>query len=756
MIEEILRHFEGVKPAGKDRWKARCKSHDDDTASLCIGLGEGGRILVHCQAGCAFDEVINAAGIDKRDLAPPKTNGHAKPTNARDTIVAEYPYHDESGVLLFQAVRYDPKKFRQRRPDGNGGWVSDLKGVRRVLYRLPELLAADPTATVFVPEGEKDVDRLRRLSLVATCNPMGAGKWRDEYSDHLRGRHVVILEDNDDAGRKHTQQVVRSLQGVAASVRVLALPDLPPHGDVSDWLNNGGTGAELRIHADAADCQAVTKQSRVSENPHSARLASLDDLGESAGGTGTITNGVETGEGKDRGIAALPMRDVLENLRRITGDWPRRVGRALFVVEGNEVCWLNSPAGVFGWAAAKHGQVPWHRGTAFVSKEEFYAELQRTATAYDAVERIPHVPFMPRAFYVGGMPEPGDGDALTNLLSRFCPASDIDADLILGMFATAIWGGPPGARPAFVITADKGRGIGKTKLPTMLSHVTGGLVDFSATEDVGSIKARLLSADAAGTRIALLDNVKSLRFSWAELEALITAPIISGKRMYVGEANRPNTLMWVVTLNGASLSTDMAQRSVIIKLAPPIRSASWEESTTAFILENRDRIIADLVGFYLRPKALTQSTRWAAWEGDVLARLAEPDEAQHVILERQGEADAEAEESGIVEDYFAKQLASLGYDVDAERIHIPSDIAAKWFNTATNENRSATGSSRMLKQLHDEGRMKRLQPNPSRSYGRGFLWVGSEAGPSVVVRCDIEDRIATNAQLRHPQRKWDR
>jgi hypothetical protein len=165
-------------------------------------------------------------------------------TTMKDENTKQYDYKDEHGEVLYQVCRAMPKKFFQRRPDDNGGWIHNLQGVRRVLYRLPELLAADAMATVFVCEGEKDVEALRKLGLVATTNSGGAEKWNDKYSEVLRGRDVVILPDNDDTGRKHAQQVSRSLSGIAARVRIIQLPNLPEKGDVSDWLKAGGT-AEL-------------------------------------------------------------------------------------------------------------------------------------------------------------------------------------------------------------------------------------------------------------------------------------------------------------------------------------------------------------------------------------------------------------------------------------------------------------------------------------------------------------------------------
>jgi len=168
-----------------------------------------------------------------------------RPVDVEKRIVATYDYMDESGELLYQAVREEPKEFKQRRPDGNG-WIWNLEGVRRVLYRLPELLQARPDDWVFIVEGEKDVDRLYDEGLTATTCPMGAGKWDDKYSEFLNDRsRVAIIPDNDDAGRKHSREVTGSLAGVGVKARIIELPGLPEKGDVSDWLDNGGDKSKL-------------------------------------------------------------------------------------------------------------------------------------------------------------------------------------------------------------------------------------------------------------------------------------------------------------------------------------------------------------------------------------------------------------------------------------------------------------------------------------------------------------------------------
>jgi RecA-family ATPase len=155
-------------------------------------------------------------------------------------VVATYDYQGADGKLLYQVLRYSPKDFRQRRPNGNGGWVWQLNE-RRVLYRWPELLKF-PDATIFITEGEKDSDRVADLGHCATT--VAAGKWTDDCVAALRGRDVVILEDNDTAGRAKALTAANALNGVANSIRIVSLPNLPDKGDVSDWLDADASCAD--------------------------------------------------------------------------------------------------------------------------------------------------------------------------------------------------------------------------------------------------------------------------------------------------------------------------------------------------------------------------------------------------------------------------------------------------------------------------------------------------------------------------------
>jgi len=242
VLDRLRSHGCEPQPSGDSQWMARCPAHDDQRASLSIGVGENGGCVMRCHAGCFAQQVVEKIGLTLKDLMP-SDNGRttARKSNGRPRIVATYDYRDEAGELLYQVVRFDPKDFRQRRPAGNGKWTWSIKGVRRVLYRLPELVKADPKKTICIVEGEKDADRLAALNILATCNPGGAGKFTEGLVGSLKGRPVVILRDNDPAGRKHGEDVARKLYGRAASVKVVDLPGLPDKGDVSDWLDAGGT-----------------------------------------------------------------------------------------------------------------------------------------------------------------------------------------------------------------------------------------------------------------------------------------------------------------------------------------------------------------------------------------------------------------------------------------------------------------------------------------------------------------------------------
>ena len=234
-IEEFLSHFKNVRKT-TNGWQACCPAHEDKKASLSISVKEE-KILLYDHAGCSHEAILEAAGLKAKDLFL-----DSKPSGLKPEISAIYEYTDEKGETLFQTIRFIPKDFRQRRPNGQGGWEWNLKGVRLVPYRLPDLLK---NSRICIVEGEKDADNLWKHGLPATCNPMGAGKWHVEWSKLFEGKEVVILPDLDEPGRKHAFDVGKKLFGHALHIKIIELPKKPHVKDVSDWFTQGGTKDEL-------------------------------------------------------------------------------------------------------------------------------------------------------------------------------------------------------------------------------------------------------------------------------------------------------------------------------------------------------------------------------------------------------------------------------------------------------------------------------------------------------------------------------
>ena len=264
-LSELLARLHGVHRSG-EAWMALCPAHDDHQASLKIWQ-EGDEPRVHCFAGCGWQRIYETLGVPLPRRAPSSdgpVDYRVKSSGEHLPIIAGYEYRDAERVLRYTIGRTPPdhdgtKHFPTWHPDlgapGGWRWGMGTGGNRHLLYRLPEVvMAARSYARVYLAEGEKDVDNLRRgLGVTATCNPHGAGKWRDEYSSCLSGVELaVILPDNDEPGRRHADQVRRSLERAGVPNVVVTLPGLPEKGDVSDWIAAGGSRDALESLVDEA------------------------------------------------------------------------------------------------------------------------------------------------------------------------------------------------------------------------------------------------------------------------------------------------------------------------------------------------------------------------------------------------------------------------------------------------------------------------------------------------------------------------
>ena len=237
-LENILACLPDARRVG-DEWIARCPAHEDHHPSLSIGEGKNGKPLLHCHAGCHYNAICAALNIMPGPI----------PRGPLGRVVTTYEYRDEDDTILYQVRRYTPKTFRSYRPDRQRGWVPGLANVPRIPYRLPMLRrAACAGETVYYVEGEKDVESALALGLTATTLAGGAQALiPDEFVTHFRGAGVVVvLADNDDAGRQYACRIADALTAGSIPCKLLELPGLEPKGDLTDWLSAGGTTEQLQ------------------------------------------------------------------------------------------------------------------------------------------------------------------------------------------------------------------------------------------------------------------------------------------------------------------------------------------------------------------------------------------------------------------------------------------------------------------------------------------------------------------------------
>lgn len=269
-VRDILNRLTGVK-GGSGQWYARCPAHDDKHQSLSVSIGQDGRVLLNCHAGCSVENVAAAMGLTVKDLFVDKPKAPERPT-----ITEIYTYPNGA-----QKLRYSDKHFGWRQPDGKGGWIWNRKGLPRSLY-----IAGELSGVMAVAEGEKDADTLHRLGwdAVSAEDGAGEGKWHSEYTDQLKGRHVLIFQDNDDKGKAFAQETAAALNGSAKSVRVLDLstvwPDMPEKADVSDMVKSYGDERACQLIAELMHNTPEWTEAPPEEDPFLSCFKTLGDFEE--------------------------------------------------------------------------------------------------------------------------------------------------------------------------------------------------------------------------------------------------------------------------------------------------------------------------------------------------------------------------------------------------------------------------------------------------------------------------------------------
>ena len=548
-------------------------------------------------------------------------------------IVATYDYTDENGTLLFQAVRTKPrdktKDFYQRQPDGKGGWINNIKGVRRVLYRLPEVIKAQ---TVIVVEGEKDADKLRELGFTATTNPMGAGKWRKEYAETLRGKDAVVFGDVGDAdgsGEKHTAKVLMSLNGIAksrkhgkqpkrfhdisdyiVSLRLKQLPKETIAEAIAELIKNAETVREAEKSTDVAVPPPESIPARLNsplpkvQLPGDNRLLSAfaDECAQILKSRGIYQLG---------GIAMI-VNDECDGLEVITPAMLRTLAERYLVcyhikrtrdgdlVEFSRTMSTDAAQGV-------------------LSAKQFLSHLPKVdriaTTRLPIMRKTGAIELLPNGYdaqsktltlsqcdYDETLPLKKAIETIDDLFSEF-PFADAGRSKAVaiaaadGLYAAGLITRKT-LRPVFIYVTNA-EGAGKTLLAMCAITPTHGETKIdSELEDPVETKKELVAAVIEARPYILFDNVKGHLNSPA-LEGFTSSTRFSGRilgvsKMFVGQ----NDMTVFITGNGCTVTPDMRRRSLFVELRMEEEHAEdrvfKRELDQSVLLDLRPEILAAL------------------------------------------------------------------------------------------------------------------------------------------------------------------
>jgi 5S rRNA maturation endonuclease (ribonuclease M5) len=655
----------GCAPRGSS---ARCPAHDDRNASLSIGpASQFAGVLLNCHAGCSFDDILTAIGLTRSDLFD-------EPNQAKQgsIVVAEYPYVDESGNVLYIKQRRSPKHFRQYTPTPSGGRSWSLNGVRRVLYRLPEVIAAiDAAQPIYLVEGEKDADALDEAGVVATTWTEGAwrfgtrSKWSRNYTKQLTGAHVVIVRDRDDPGRHTAKEIAAELKQHAASIKIVEAVE---GKDASDHLTAGYRvdefieptsvpldGQSLDGPASVTDLPKVGPQAGGGARPRvqvtNAALAAdwlREELGR-GGLAGIFRRGAELvhtprmGEEGYLPPLNLGMLDAgPAQVRMIT------TAGVKALVETRYSCWktvgygdnqrvipalLPQQSAASACEAARLGEyAPSLRvlhGVTHTPTMRPDGSIMDTP-GYDAATGFLYLP--DSDLVVPPIPEeptPEEIQAAVELIltpiAEFPFINDDDRATWIGLaFTPALRPLLPGPYQLGIITATN-PGSGKTKLAKMIATLHGGVQRGEMPRDADELRKSITAALMDTTApVITFDNLTGVIRS-SVLESLLTSQQWTDR--WLGQnrsVTAANDRLWLATGNNAAFGGDLERRIATVALDPPaanhhLRTDFKIKDLDSWTHEHRGELLAAILtlarGWVVagRPSPDVRSDDFAPW-----------------------------------------------------------------------------------------------------------------------------------------------
>lgn len=651
-----------------------------------------------------------------------------------------YTYVDETGAPAHHVIRMEhpekPKEFVQRAVDGK--W--SIKHIRTVLYNLPAIIASD---WVVIVEGEKDADSLIRLGLPATTNAMGASKWKPEYSEFLRGKDVVILPDNDEPGRRHADLIAGHIAGIAKTIRVITISQLPK-GDVTDWLEQEGGSNDRLLETISKsrpiDIRTINETFQLAQAKESNKIPFRN-----------YRIDVED-DGVKKKIKQTPrhINEMIQDIFTRFLGFPRKVGDEIFDSDRDtgEIVYLRNTQKLFGWIERKSKQkIEWARGIGMTSMDIFFEGLKAEAPKYEAISFVPDFPRRNDVYYHHAPlidPSPGH-KCFEQLVDFFVPISPEYRVLIKAFFAAPLYYEPYISRPMWIIDSET-PGAGKSSLATRVSLLYGHPAieiktrDFA--RDMQEVTKRLVSAEGRQARMLLIDNVVGT-FASEELSSMVTMPYITGRPPYgYGEECRPNNLTYVITANNASIDNDLAIRSFFIRLKTLSEYRdTWTRELSDYITRNRIQIFSDIIDMLSNPPIISERpfTRFPEFEVLVLRAMCQ-DEAQYIktiekITESRASANIEEEWGRTIEDFISAKLSELRISVETS-VFIRSQVVEEWVKKSIP---MAKNPVQLARNLARSGHCKNIHPSiqiyPDHSIQkrRGILWIGSSGDKKPII-----------------------
>ncbi len=667
------------------------------------------------------------------------------PTSQRyDDLIAEgyvetkrYHYNDLDGNIVHFVARLEhPTKKKEFLQGTRDHW--GLRDVKPILYRMEDWVSRECVAVV---EGEKDADTLNEIGIPATTNCGGADKWRPEFAEQFVGKKVVIFEDNDDAGKAHSERVSRELKDVAEEIRIIR-PSKMPKGDVTDWIESeGGNADALMALIRGAKPIDLSNLSAVDQMVESAKEANKFELRNYYMEKKVV--GAEVKHVKH----PRKLNDIIADVHKRFIGFPRKVGDSKSMFDhdrdSGEIHSIDKVSSLFAWMQLKSRlSVKWEKGAGYVEKGELFEGLHFKAIRYESISNVPDWPKREDVYYVHDkMPEPSEGYHYFNTFIDFFTVANAANKTLLKAFACApLWYIADIPRPAWVMDSTDGAGCGKTTAVYIIARLYNDEPIKTTMKElktkVEDITKRLVSTAGRLKRFFLADNLVG-EVNCPELADFITSPSISGRSPYGrGEESRPNNLTYAITSNSAQLNNDLIDRSIFIHFAMPKRDPKWRMKVHAYMKEYRMHIIADMIGMLFRGIELKNApqTRTPEFEETVIRGVCESEEefqaAMDELKQSKGSSNAEEDRAQILEEGIREQLMQIEHLMLNQNIFITSAIFNRWVKWSCENDMMSRISVQDIKTYAKNGLLTRISDKPERmqhagSYPRGMLWVGA-------------------------------